>query len=101
MDNNPCFRVISHIVALACDDEAFLVPSITPRVVFTLRIRPGLNCQPLQWHEEIKDNPVFRASSSPEREKDKVPHEPLPYGRYEEWVKRLEEETGFTQVLTT
>ena len=45
--------------------------------------------------------PVFHASRSPEREKDKEPREPLPYGRYQEWVKRLGEETGFVQVLTT
>ena len=101
MDNNPFFCVVSHLVALACDDEAFLVPIITPRVVFILGVRPGLNCQPIQWHEEMKDKPVFRASSSPEREKDKDLYEPLPYGRYQGWVKRLGEETGFVQVLTT
>ena len=101
MDNNPLFCVISHIVALACDDEAFLVPSITPRVVFTLGVRPGLNCQPIQWHEKIKDKPVFRASSPPEREKGNEVYKPLPYSRYQEWVKRLGEETGFVQVLTT
>lgn len=89
------------MVALACDDKAFLVPNITPRLVFTLGVRPGLNCQPIQWHEEIKDKPVFRTSRFPEREKDKEPQKPLPYGRYQEWVKRLGEETGFVQVLTT
>jgi len=78
-----------------------LVPSITPRAVFTLGVRPGLNCQPIQWHEEMKEKPVFRASSSPDRENGKEPHEPLSYGRYQEWVKRLGEETGFVQVLTT
>ena len=93
--------MISHIVALAYDDEAFLVLSITPRVVFTLGVRPGLSCQPIQWHEEIKDKPVLPASRSPEREKDKEPHEPLPYDQYQEWVKRLGEETGFVQVLIT
>lgn len=88
-------------MALACDDEAFQVPGITPRVVFTLGVRSGLNCQPIQWHEEMKDKPVFRVSNSPERDKDNEPYEPLPYGRYQEWVKRLGEETGFVQVLTT
>ena len=93
--------MISHIVALACDDEAFLVPKITPRVVFTLGVHPGLDCQPIQWHEEMKDKPVFRASRSPERKLDGGSYEPLPYGRYQEWVKSLGEETGFVHVLTT
>jgi len=101
MDNNPMFCVLSHIVALACDDEAFRFPKTTPRVVFTLGVRPGLNCQPIQWHDEIKDKPVFRVSRSPDRGKCQEPHEPLPYGRYQEWVKRLGEQTGFLQVLTT
>jgi hypothetical protein len=95
------FCVISHIVALACNDGAFRVPDITPRVVFTLGVRPGLNCQPIQWHEAMKDQPVFRASSSSDHANGTEPNEPLPYGRYQEWVKRLGEETGFVQVLTT
>ncbi|KAG8531641.1 uncharacterized protein KY384_003272 [Bacidia gigantensis] len=101
VDNNPMFCVISHIVALACDDEAFRFPKTTPRVVFTLGVRPGLNCQPIQWHDDMKDQPVFCASSCPGRGKGKELHESLPYSRYQEWVKRLGEETGFVQVLTT
>ena len=95
------FCVISHIIALACDDQAFRFSDITPRVVFTLGVRPGLNCQPIQWHDDVKDKPVFRVSSRPDRGKVKEPYEALPYGRYQEWVKRLGEETGFVQVLTT
>ena len=51
MDENPIFCVISHIVALACDDEAFRFPGITPRMIFTLGVRAGLNSQPIQWHD--------------------------------------------------
>ena len=101
MDDNPIFCVISHIVTLACDDQAFRVSNITPRVVFTLGVRPGLNSQPIQWHDEIKNRPVFRVFSSPGRGKGQEPYEALLYGRYQEWVKRLGEETGFVQVLIT
>ena len=93
--------MIFHIIALACDDKVFLVLSITPRVILTLEVRPGLNCQSIQWHEEIKDKSVFRASSCSKREKGYEAYQSLSYDRYQEWVKHLEEETGFVQVLTT
>ena len=70
-------------------------------MVFTLGVRPGLDSQPIQWHDEMKDKPVFRLSSSPGRGKGQELYAALPYGRYQEWVKRLGEETGFVQVLTT
>ena len=101
MDDNPTFCVISHIVALACDDEAFRFPNTTPRIVFNLGVREGLNCQPIQWHDHMKDKPVFCASNVGKSRKDQRGRETLPYGRYQEWVKRLGEETGFVQVLTT
>ncbi len=78
------FCVISHIVALACDDDVFRFLNITPRVVLTLEVRSRLNCQPIQWHEAMKNQPVFRAISSADREKGKESHEPLLYSRYQE-----------------
>lgn len=87
--------MISHIVALACDDRAFRVANITPQAIFTLGVRPGLNCQPIQWHEGIKEQPVFRAPPSTRQNQGEDSDDPLPYGRYQEWVKRLGEETGF------
>ena len=93
--------MISHLVALACDDDAFRVPDITPRVVLTLGVRPGLNSQPIQWREGMEEVPVFHAPSGPDRGTGGKPDESLSYGRYHEWVKRLGEETGFVQVLTT
>lgn len=101
MDENPIFCVISHIIALACNDKAFLFPNITPRTVLTLGVRQGLNCQPIQWHDGVKDWPLFRASNNPGRRKDPEPCKALSYGKYQGWVKRLGQETGFVQVLTT
>ena len=95
VDDNPIFCVISHIIALAYNDEAFRFPGITPRMVFTLGVRAGLNSQPIQWHDDIKDKPLFGVSNGPRLEKGQKGHEALPYGRYQEWVKRLGEETGF------
>ena len=85
IDDNLIFCVISHIVALACDDQAFLFSEITPRVVFTLGVRPGLNCQPIPWRDDIKDKPVFRTSSFTYRKDGKELYESLPYGQYQKW----------------
>ena len=95
------FCVISHIVGLACHNQAFLSSDITPQVVFTLGVRPGLNCQPIPWRDDIKDQPVFRTSSFTDGKDRTELCAPLPYGQYQKWVKRLGEETGFVQVLTT
>ena len=101
MDDNPSFCVISDVIVLACHDKAFLFPPVTPQVVFTLGVRPGLNSQPIQWRDDMKEKPIFRVSSSPRRGEDQKLYETLPYGRYQEWVKQLGEETSFVQVLTT
>lgn len=95
------FCVISHIVGLACNDQAFRLPDTTPRMVLTLGVRPGLNCQPIPWRDEMLDVPIFRLSSSSDQRQGGTPDESLPYGLYQGWVKRLGEETGFKQVLTT
>lgn len=101
VDENPIFCVISHMVALACDDEAFRFPDLTPRMIFTLGVRAGLNSQPIQWHNDMKDKPVFCASNGPRPRTGPEGYEALHYSRYQGWVKRLGEETGFVQVLTT
>lgn len=44
------FCVISHFLALALSDRAFLVAEATPRVILTLRVPEGLNWQPMKWH---------------------------------------------------
>ena len=101
VDDNSIFCVISHIIALACNNKAFLFLNIISRTMFTLGVRPSLNCQPIQWHGDVKDQPLFRAFSNPGRRKDPELREALSYGKYQEWVKRLREEIGFVQVLTT
>jgi len=88
-------------VSLACNDKAFRFPDTTPRIVLTLGVRPGLNCQPIQWRDEMLDVPIFHLVGSLDQGTGRKPKGPLPYGLYHGWVKRLGEETGFVQVLTT
>ena len=95
------FCVISIIVGLACNDKAFRFPHTTPRLVLTLGVRPGLNCQPIPWRDEMLDVPIFRLLGSSDQGTGRKADGPLPYGLYHGWVKRLGEETGFVQVLTT
>lgn len=69
-------------------------------MVLTLGVRPGLNCQLIQWRDEMLDAPIFRLLGSSDQGTGRKPEGPLPYGLYHGWVKRLGEETGFVQVLT-
>lgn len=93
--------MISHIVGLACDDDAYALPDMMPGTVLTLGVREGLNCQPIPWKEDIMDVPVFHAPGQTGKGMPTSLDEALPYSKYHEWVKRLGEETGFVQVLTT
>lgn len=45
--------------------------------------------------------PVFRGSEQTTQGFRISPDEALTYGKYHDWVKRLGEETGFVQVMTT
>lgn len=95
------FCVISHIMGLACNDKAFRIPETPPRMVLTLGGRPSLHCQPIEWRDEMRDVYIFHLLSSPRQVKGREPGEPLPYSLYHGWVKRLGEEAGFVQVLTS
>jgi len=101
IDTNPVFCAISHIISLACDDDAFLAPDTTPGKVLTLGVRKGLNCQAIPWKEGMLDVPVFRGPEQTTQGFRTSPDEALIYGKYHDWVKRLGEETGFVQVMTT
>ncbi|MCJ1250100.1 hypothetical protein MMC30_007326 [Trapelia coarctata] len=101
IDTNPLFCIISHIVSLACDDDAYVAPDITPGKVLRLGVREGLNCQPIPWKPNTMDTPVFRTPVQTAKGTQTSPEEALTYSKYHEWVKRLGEETGFVQVLTT
>lgn len=74
---------------------------MTPGKVLTLGVRKRLNCQSVLWKEGLLDVPVFRGSEQTTQRFRTSPDEALTYGKYHDWMKRLEEETGFAQVMTT
>ena len=95
------FCVISHIVSLVCNDKAFRFLDIIPRIVLTLEVRSSLNCQSIQWRDEMLDVSIFHLIDSLDQGTNRKPKRPLLYDLYHEWVKRLGEEIDFVQVLTT
>ena len=48
-------------------------------MIFTLGVQAGLNSQPIQWYDEMKDKSVFGVSNSPRPEKSQERYEALPY----------------------
>ncbi|KAK3174278.1 hypothetical protein OEA41_001522 [Lepraria neglecta] len=81
IDTNPLFYIISYIVYLAYDDEAYRFPNTTPRTVLMLGVREGLNYQPIPWKEEMIDVPVFRVPVPTSDGMRTSPDEALLYGK--------------------
>ena len=104
LDNNPFFCVPSHFIALAQNDDAFAqLPngSLLPTErLFAMGVRPGLNSEPIPFRPELKNVPLFRTSIQTRHGIETSPDTALAYAKYNEWLKRLGAETGFTQVLT-
>lgn len=100
MDTNPVFCIVSHLISLACDDGSFSVP-MSPRTILTLGVREGLNRQSIPWKDDFKDVPIFRAPVPTSTRHEEPLVRELDYQQYHRWVKRLGEETGFAQVMTT
>ncbi|KAL8711913.1 MAG: hypothetical protein Q9225_007042 [Loekoesia sp. 1 TL-2023] len=98
LDDNPMFCVIFHFVALALSDKSFQVAEATPRVILTLRVPEGLSFQPIKWHEKARSWPVSRSIGKSDMDEGGL-SQPLSYSAYQNWVKRLGEETGFVYVL--
>ncbi len=87
---------------MAFDDDAYAALSLTsPEQLFLLRVRRGVGCQPIPWKKEVQNKPVFRAAVRTEDGIRTSKDQALSYSVYHSWVKRLGEDLGFTQVLTT
>lgn len=104
LDDNPFFCIILHFITIAFDDDAFDKlpgePATTPEMILRLKVRQGLNYQPIRIKEDLMDVPVLRMPVFAGDGLQTSPTEALQYNRYHEWVKRLGTETGFPQVLT-
>ena len=95
------FCVISHIPGLTYYNQVFRFSNATLYIILTLRVRFSLNYQSISWRNEMLDVPIFRLLNFSDQGKNNQFNEPLLYSQYQKWVKRLEEEIGFVQVLIT
>ena len=102
LDDNPMFCVITHIVSIAFDDEAFGAPGLTsPEILFQLQARHSKGCQPISWKEDMLDVPIFRRVCATKDGVKTSPDKVLPYNVFQGWIKRLGEALGYLQTLTT
>lgn len=67
--------------------------NLSPQAIFALQVREGLSCQRIPWNAQMKDQPVFHTPNTHDQAEQS--YQPLAYHRYQGWVKRLGEETGF------
>ena len=65
------------------------------RTVLTLDVLKGLNYQLIPWKDAILNIPLFRGLVQTARDFATSVDTALSYKKYYEWIKRLEEETGF------
>ena len=100
IDTNSVFCAISHIISLVCDDDAFLAFDTILEKVLTLNVRKKLNCQFISWKEDMLDVSMFHELKQIIQEFWISFDKTLIYDKYHDWVKRLEEETDFVQIMT-
>ncbi len=100
IDTNSVFCAISHIISLVCNDDVFLAFNAILEKVLTLSIQKRLNCQFISWKEDMLDVSMFRESKQITQEFWISLNETLIYDKYHDWMKRLEEETDFVQIMT-
>jgi hypothetical protein len=102
LDDNPVFCLITHIVGLAFDDEAFAAPDlVSPEILFRLKARGESGCQQIPFKRDILDTPVFRRAVKTKQGVQTSPTAGLIDSIYQSWVKRLGEALGYVQTLTT
>jgi hypothetical protein len=83
LDDNPLFYIISHIISLAFDDEAFGVPDlISPDQLFRLRAKRDKGCQPIPWKKEMLDISIFRRVIATKQDIQTSPDKPLTDNTY-------------------
>ncbi len=99
IDTNSVFCAISHIISLVCDDDVFLAFNMILEKVLTLSVWKKLNCQVISWKKDMLDVLMFRESKQITQEFWISFDKTLIYDKYHDWVKRLEEETDFVQIM--
>lgn len=87
-------------MSLAYTDQAFQSCEITPRVVVTLGVRNGMGYQLIPWRTDVLDKPIFTPDWPPDPKLWSGLDVTALYQKFNPWVKRLGEATGFVQPLS-
>jgi len=102
LDDNPVFCIITHIVGLAFDDEAFAAAGlVSPEILFRLQAKGESACQQIPFKRDFLDTLVFRRAVKTKLGVQTSPTAGLIDSIYQSWVKRLGEAVGYVQTLST
>ena len=101
IDHNPLICIVSHIVALACDDGAVTeeLKHLGPSEILSAGVIDSVNNQKIPWQASWLNEPLFRSPPGIRRQGGSKARSPLIYDTYNGWLQRLGAETGFPQVL--
>ncbi len=99
IDTNSVFCAIFYIISLVCNDDVFLTFNMILKKVLMLNVWKRLNCQVISWKEDMLDVSMFHELKQIIQEFWISFDKTLIYDKYHDWVKRLEEETDFVQIM--
>jgi hypothetical protein len=101
LDENPVFCIITHMISIAFDDEAYDAPKhFSPRRLFALKAKKKPS-QVVPWKKEMLDIPVFRRAIKTPRGVETSKDVALTYQQYHGWLVLLGVALGFIYTLTT
>lgn len=100
VNNNLILCAVFYIITLNFINNVFYADSVTfLNKMFSLRIKSGLWCQIILWTEDKLNSSVFMMSNKREEEAQNASDQTLIYSMYYCWLKHLEAETNFIQIL--
>jgi len=97
LQNEPIFCPLTHLIALAVDDNAFENPKIqSVEQVFDLKVEGPVQSTILYWKPGIRKAPIFRHPA-----KFGTERRPLSAALFQFYLGRLGRMAGFKDKLTT
>ena len=99
-DECPALCAVTHFLALAFADDAFLHEGLTPENIYSLEPQEGRPVIWIPFSPAVKGIPIFRSSHLTANGVRVHPNKALSASTVNVWLKRLGQRAGFEHRLT-